>query len=90
MTMSLHANPVEHYLRLRPPGSTVWQPIETAPRDGSMILACNTRAGNDMTVVGWEGTCWTDVGCKNAAAAISINPNYFDFWMPLPLPPKSK
>lgn len=72
-----------------------WQPIETAPKDGSMILAFNTAHG-DMAVVGWTPAepnimwaGWTDVGSQNRAGATYHNENYFQFWMPLPEPPAS-
>lgn len=72
---------------------SAWQPIESAPKDGRMILAFNV-AHREMTVVGWqppvgedeEGN-WDDVGSRNAHPAIYLNANYFQFWMPLPVPP---
>lgn len=72
-----------------------WQPIKTAPKDGTMILAWNA-AHDTMAVVGWQrayGGCpydedhWDDVGNKNAAPALFFNANYFQQWMPLPAPP---
>lgn len=67
-----------------------WKPIETAPRDGSMILARNAAHGT-MYVVGWQQpygdhleSHWDDVGSKNACPALYFNANYFQHWMPLP------
>jgi hypothetical protein len=31
-----------------------WQPIETAPKDGSEFLACYARQGNCMVLVYWD------------------------------------
>lgn len=74
----------------------VWQPIETAPKDGSMILTFNVAHG-DMHVVGWTRSYsnvepydedhWSDVGGQNRAPALFFNSGYFQFWMPLPNPP---
>lgn len=70
-----------------------WQPIETAPKDGSMFLAFNEAHG-DMVVVGWtadtfldEAGGWTDVGGQNRANAIWLNARYFQSWQPLPARP---
>ena len=69
-----------------------WQPIETAPRDGTEVIVCKRFEGlnpndlrkpqHDMAVVMWDGSCWT---------IDSEFPFYFDdptHWMPLPEPPK--
>jgi hypothetical protein len=72
-----------------------WQPIETAPRDGRMILALNSAHGF-MRVVGWQRAYaqepfdedhWDDVGSQNAAPCLYFNANYFQWWMPLPALP---
>lgn len=71
---------------------TDWKPIETAPRDGSFILAFN-EAHHDYVVVAWqpgdddEADHWDDVGDRNAQPSIYFNQNYFQFWQPLPVPP---
>lgn len=75
----------------------MWQPMKTAPRDGSMILAFNA-AHRDMAVVGWTADiaeledfdnrdAWTDVGNQNRAITLMVNPDYYQYWMPLPAPP---
>jgi hypothetical protein len=75
---------------------TMWQPIKTAPADGSLFLAYNTAHG-DMAVVGLTNTpdedepwCWTDVGGANRGIAATYNGHYFQFWMPLPPPPGAR
>jgi hypothetical protein len=72
-----------------------WRSIQTAPKDGSMILLYNL-AHNSQQVMGWsvgfddenfpEG-CWTDSGSQNKAINTVANGGYFQFWMPLPPPP---
>jgi hypothetical protein len=63
-----------------------WRQIRTVPKDGSLVLAANSRM-KIMAVVGWCEDGWTDVGGKNALAAVVFNPNYFDYWQPLPACP---
>lgn len=73
-----------------------WQPIESAPKDGTFILAYNV-SHKDQTVVGWSDDvgmpeiapqgCWTDAGNLNRAVNYLANANYFQFWKPLPPPP---
>lgn len=58
-----------------------WQPIETAPKDGTQILAPLTLGGI-MAVVSWWDGMWREgtngLGLKN-------EPSH---WMPLPDAPK--
>lgn len=66
--------------------SDKWQPIETAPKDGSELLFWSEREGG-LYVVFWHGLrkswLWTthsldgDEELKHAT-----------YWMPLPDPPK--
>lgn len=65
-----------------------WQPIETAPRDGTPVLLTN---GDTMEVGGWQegwrgkpGTFWCQ-GCDEYPVCINAT-----HWMPLPPPPPLK
>ena len=60
-----------------------WQPIETAPDDGTFILVFDSEwgimiANNYDSLSGWS-VMWDD-------RCTEINPTH---WMPLPKPPKN-
>ena len=60
-----------------------WQPIETAPRDGTVILAAHSGAVFDAW---WDGvSAWVD------GTTSDITDDFVEFypthWMPLPEPP---
>ena len=62
-----------------------WQPIETAPKDETEVLAC--RAGKKWRqVLGWQ---WGSGGCDGwyNSGGRNYDPTH---WMPLPEPPKEK
>lgn len=56
-----------------------WQPIETAPRDGTYVLVWNTLSEAPIIAM-YEGAYWEDSyeGCTNIKAS---------HWMPLPEAP---
>lgn len=68
-----------------------WQPIETAPKDGSPILIWQPGGVTQYTwytdcwICRWEDRyqCWTEAGGELYSEARS--PTH---WMPLPDPPK--
>lgn len=69
-----------------------WQPIETAPRDGTRILAFGGGLGEIAEVVSYNER----VGCWNAPNDTLDDTDYEPdgyirptHWMPLPLPPRS-
>jgi len=66
----------------------MWQPIETAPKDGTEILLADERvSGGFMTVVSFEvveGNDWV----WHTNDGISYHEKAFTHWMPLPEPPK--
>lgn len=65
-----------------------WQPIETAPKDGSdLLLFVRTRHGRRETAVlpgFWMGPFWVTFN-HDGAISNSADPTH---WMPLPEPPK--
>jgi hypothetical protein len=73
-----------------------WQPIATAPRDGTEILICNPEYNVVLTVrandVWWIGS-WNnkDVIERVGEAAIYLASPWFDptHWMPLPKLPEA-
>lgn len=61
-----------------------WQPIETAPKDGSHVLLCDDGW---FCIAGWWDDAPRDEGgqCfKNSQSHLWLNPSH---WMPLPKPP---
>lgn len=64
-----------------------WQPIETAPRDGSGMLFFAKVNGRAFVFTGgydshWSGQCWV---ADNRRVPSDFHPTH---WMPLPDPPK--
>jgi hypothetical protein len=67
-------------------GETGWQPIETAPKDGALLIAASQNH-NEVEVVRWmpEGADedglahWSGPSCRTW-----FNERYFTHWMPLP------
>jgi hypothetical protein len=61
-----------------------WQPIETAPKDGSNVLVI--EAGNSVPVVAyWDNDM--DGGWWGYWQTEQLNPHKPTHWMPLPAPP---
>ena len=59
-----------------------WQPIETAPKDGTEVLLCEPLSGGyHFIVVGafWRQLDWITGGGRQ------VDPTH---WMPLPAPPE--
>lgn len=67
-------------------GLGVWQPIETAPRDGSDILVYGR--GN-YSVAYWSGKEWRDIGDIGWAGIYGDEGNQPTHWIPLPASPES-
>ncbi len=66
-----------------------WQSIETAPRDGTEILAFGLRNGEPVFAVTW----WRKSGPKRMYIGWGeFNKQYWPatHWMPLPEPPEGQ
>ena len=64
-----------------------WQPIETAPKDGRMVLLFPSRCwaeDSDRGEVGYWDNDFHDWGGLGSAAEDYTGPTH---WMPLPSPP---
>lgn len=69
------------YVTRKDVGQPRWQPIETAPRDGSTILVWFDKAERHFMLY-WFNDSWCFIGGN-------IRPSYDpSHWMPLPKPPK--
>jgi len=68
---------------------TDWQPIETAPKDGTRILAyglCGFLSQPGIATVTWSGKFW--VCDPNEATEYDYEECELTHWMNLPEPPK--
>jgi len=68
---------------------TEWQPIETAPKDGTRILAygvCGYEDVAGIATVKWHRGSW--VCDPNEATEYDYEECKITHWMPLPEPPK--
>jgi len=64
-----------------------WQPIETAPKDGTGILVCDAAiAGGSMNVVSYTNEDWPQVWETQEFSVYHVDA--FTHWMPLPEPPR--
>lgn len=80
-----------------PMQADLWQDIATAPKDGTPILAANSRHDSHApVVVRWDGNDrdgadphWCDAATREGCA-LYFNPNYFDLWRPVPLVSRDK
>ena len=72
-----------------------WQPIETAPKDGTWILVFEpSRYPPHHHVVQWGPPEWGDWPDTWVTMALGPNPDTYDaedatHWMPLPEPPSA-
>lgn len=76
--------------------SIQWQPIETAPKDGTEILLCQATNADGKPITGtswgifvqvaawWEGDGWTVYCSLVQEPSLHFEPTH---WMPLPTNP---
>lgn len=65
------------------PGEDGWQPIETAPKNGTRLLACWDINEPSYGVVWWEDGSWVEYDADNRVS----DPTH---WRPLPVSPSIK
>jgi hypothetical protein len=59
-----------------------WRPIESAPKDGSWIIATSTWNQYYRVALQWSGDGWLDVNEAEDELGSATH------WMPFPEPPK--
>jgi hypothetical protein len=69
-----------------------WQPIETAPKVGRMIVGKYVQRGPDRRVW-WSAVCWRDPFNYRKPWCIELTDQHYGVrfwthWMPLPEPPQ--
>ena len=73
-----------------------WQPIETAPKDGTVILGIyvNGKYDPDYSIICWGGRTWVGM-CDGYESIEAQGDTYTEYhtpfcthWMPLPDPPQ--
>jgi hypothetical protein len=71
---------------------TEWQPIETAPKDGTAIFIWLTLAGGWFKRVHWSAkvSAWVDWDHGEEAIYGYDGDKNISHWMPLPKPPTTK
>ena len=73
-------------------GQVVWQPIETAPKDGTMILVCLPRQMN-LVVRAWYNKVHKHWATDHETDGGITRPTWFhkgDLWHPIPTRPSTK
>lgn len=69
-----------------------WQPIETAPKDGTQVLItdgtglCAVASWEDYAAELYDGVGWRDAGDMGWGGTVYHAPTH---WMPLPSPPSA-
>ena len=62
-----------------------WQPIETAPKDGTWIVICDGRHAGCFLAAYWDGD--EEAPYKWFTVDGSYHADFPTHWMPLPEPP---
>jgi hypothetical protein len=62
-----------------------WQPIETAPKDGTRIVALSNKKGLGLpSFIHWDDGAWCGMTYEDEKRLVIYDPTH---WMPLPTPP---
>jgi hypothetical protein len=69
---------------------TGWRPIETAPKDGTSILACDARVDDWFLVVAWDCEANIYPWGWRTQDGLSYHDQSLTHWQPLPPPPPPK
>jgi len=67
------------------PASGKWQPINTAPKDGTWVLTFSAPWAVAPAVLRWHGDRWWDDEVERPGVIEAWWPTH---WMPLPNPPE--
>jgi hypothetical protein len=68
-----------------------WQPIETAPKDGTVILVCGFgRKGYYVADAVWGSVCDCWMMFDGMSDNYDLESDGHSHWMPLPAPPAAK
>jgi len=74
-----------------PRGTPQWQPIETAPRDGTHILGYwKTMRITDYPAVLYKDDCFLNPNAFSFVGKVELEEVFPTHWMPLPTPPKDQ
>lgn len=66
-----------------------WQPIETAPKDGTRVLVAEEDDNESIGVAYWFcGSEDQDAGWYSSACVDDVTMFYPTHWIPLPQPPQ--
>ena len=71
-----------------------WQPIETAPKDGTSILVFwrdfdegGQMPPDSMNIVWWDDDAQEPYKWRQQEGDVAMHKNAFGWWAPLPAPP---
>jgi len=68
-----------------------WQPIETAPRDGTHILGYwKTMRITDYPAVLYKDDCFLNPNAFSFVGKVELEEVFPTHWMPVPTPPKEQ
>ena len=78
----LYADAVMDILRLKAEARSKWQPIETAPKDGTKVIVCIAGKEYNSDCAFWRRGYWV-IYKGSVLIILEFEPTH---WMPLPTP----